>query len=269
MLEKSKLDKKSIIQLALERHSDYWGDRKEELDILVNGTIKEIEKIERVPFCKPETDKEAMKIKAVWCVSGTGSIQVPFLGTTGDILYKEKKWGQWTDRDRILHSVEVIKNYSIVSRGKDPCNIITKHEESRLIKEYGPYLIYNGIPEQVDALFLAIEAGELNFPREKVFVPKGKIVKTLDQVKSLKLPENLNIKEGDTIGIVSHAPHLARLMKMVNRYKPLPEEIKVKLFPLLFEKPENENEFAQTELMGILGYISRGEATAESYPYEL
>lgn len=264
------IDKESIFKLALKQNAGFWERRQEELKLLIDQLISEIEKLEKVSIEShlPQSQEEARKIKAIWCLSGTGSLKKPIIGTSGDIYYKDREWGQWTDRKRLLRSIEIIKKLSQISSGQSS---ETEQEDNQeiLIQQNGPFLIYNGLPSQVDDLYAAIKSGEVNFPAEKLFIPSGTINNTLDQVKTLDLPNSLKMTESSEIGIVTHAPHLVRVMRMIKKYEPIQPDISFHVYPLVFEDRKNEEEFAFMEIAGALGYISQGLATFESCPYYL
>lgn len=262
------VDKEALINQALERYGDYWMPRKKNLNLLVNQLIGELTTIENFTSKLPATKEEAQKFKAIWCISGAGSLKVPILGTSGDIIFKEKKWGQWTDRDRLIYSLEIIKKISLINSGNKLTKEYSKNELTLIIKKYGPYLIYNGINEQISALLYSIDKKEIIFPKEKLFLPKGNIKKTIDQVKNFCIPDQIINKKGE-IGIVSHAPHLIRVLYMLGRYPTVPENLTIKLFPVLLSQPKFESEYSFGELLGIIGYISKGEANLEPCPYEL
>jgi hypothetical protein len=256
------INKSDIHKLAVERYGDFWDSKPEQLDLLIEQLLKEIKEIEKAAeeLRLPSSTEEAKKIKAVWVISGAGTYTKPITNTSGDLIYKDKKWAYFSDRDRIAHAIKVIDNIALIVSKENA----TKQSQG----SFSPYLVYNGIDEQVNDLIFAIKSGKVSYPLEKLLIPKGRISRTLDQILSFDLPDNL-VEEGDTIGIVSHAPHLARAMRMINKYKPLPKEVKVKLFPIVFNDNKGEEEFTENEIMGIVGYISRNEATIKSYPYEI
>jgi len=254
--EFSKIDRLTIRNIALARAGNFWLGREAQLEVNIERIILEIQDLEEAAGAMnlPLSFDETKKIKAIWVISGAGTYFQPITNTAGDLIYKDKAWAHFSDHDRISYASEIVKKIGLLASAKSLP---------------GPYLIYDGIEEQNEDLISAVESHEIMIPKSALFIPKGRILKTLDQVKYFELPADLNIQNGDVIGVVSHAPHLARVMRMVNKYKPFPKGVKVKLLPLVFTGNKNEKEFAQAEITGILDYISKGEATEESYPYEL
>lgn len=233
----------------MERHADFWSSKEEMLRSLISNVSQEILALEAAAAAPVLTLEEAHNIKAIWVLSGAGSYSKPIIDSPGDLVYKDKPWAQNSDRRRIDYAVKLSGQIKQLS-GEEP------------------FLIYNGLEVQVKDLLEVIEKKYVNITKEKLFIPKGKITRTLDQVVNFELPK-IDFEQGDKIGIVSHAPHLCRVIRMANIYKPFPEEIKVKLFPIIFSDPGNEAYFAQNEIMGVIGYLSRGEASGEPYPFEI
>ena len=265
----------SIRDYAIRSNPEYWRDEEENLEQLINLATKEIAEIERGASKTqlPKTVKDANLIKAIWVLSGSGTYEKPITETPGDLVNLDKPWAQGSDKKRIDHAVDHIRKISMIASGDyQTKNIdsyqISDEESFHLIQKYGPCLVYNGISVQNSDLISAIEAGIVKFPKDKLFIPSGKVKRTLDQITTLKFPE-INYSEKDKIGVVSHAPHLARVMRVVNKYKTMPEKAEIVLLPLVFEKDENEKEFCQSEMKGIIGYVGSGLATLKPYPYSL
>jgi hypothetical protein len=236
---------------ALDKYP-YWKTRQEELRKLLREIILEIRKVERSAKNPNLADyKDLNRIRTIWSISGTGSYQKPLIDVPSDKMWLNHSWGQSTDKLRLDYSTSLI------------------HRIKKILPENPqPVLLYNGVAEQNEVL-KKVAQSKLGLKESEYFIMPGKIVRTLDQAKSFTLPPGSQLKKDDRIGIVSHAPHLIRLMKMVNIYKPFPKGARIILLPLVFETDTAENEFTKMEISGMLGYISRGEAAKQSYPYEL
>ena len=95
-------------------------------------------------------------------------------------------------------------------------------------------------------------------------------MRSIDQIKTIRLPEDFDI-ERDELAIVSHAPQLARIVRMINRYKPFPEGTKIRLLPV--PTPEGgKAEYALMETRGILYYTFLSpdrDTTKEPFPYSV
>ncbi|MCX6809662.1 MAG: GNAT family N-acetyltransferase [Candidatus Berkelbacteria bacterium] len=227
----------------------FWVDKKSELKKLLKKLQKEIQELEDVARHEAVlTEKKAREIKAIWCISGSGSYEKPLLDVKSDQRLKDFPWAHGTDKKRLDYSARLIRE----------------------LKNKGghPVLIYNGVKEQ-NTVLRKIAQKRLGLRGNELFISAGEIIKTIDQVSSLKFPKNLKLKNGDIIGIVSHSAHLSRVMRMVNKLRPFPESVKIVLFPLVFESSRNEDKFAFNEIMGILGYLSRREISEKPYPYKL
>lgn len=270
----SKDEGMSAFDYALLSHSEYWSGKEVELKRLIEAVsfeVIEMEKHALIPQL-PRNKEEARHVKAIWTLSGVGTYEKPIAMGPGDMIYVDKPWAHGTDKKRTDHAIDLVKKISIIASGKyqpedSDTFAITNEELEALVIENGPYLVYNGIPSQNEDLIDAIQKRRI-FPIEKLFIPEGDIERTLDQVRNLQFPQ-IEFEEGDTIGIVSHAAHIARLMRILNKFNPLPKGINIQAYPLVFENEYNEKEFVQSELRGIVGYISRGLATHEAYPYKL
>jgi hypothetical protein len=227
---------KKIFDITWRKNASFYQD-KSRLKGLINKILDEISQLEMASG-QPILLK-SQQIKAVWVLSGIGTYFEPITDFPGDQIYKDKPWGRWGDRERLDFAGKIVDSMPDM-----------------------PYLIYNGANVQNEALIKATKNG-FPVPLERIYFPKGKISCTIDQVKNLSLPKEI---EGDNIslGIVSHAPHLARVVRMFNLYKPL-SNVKLKLFPL----PSPSLEFTQNEILGILDYVASGQATEDPFPFEL
>jgi len=262
MKKNNSLDIDSICRLA-EKKYRYWAKRSHLLKNVVRQVVVEIDDYNQIKSedVLKRLEQEAKKIKAVWVISGTGTFFRPFTDMPGDRIYKKKQWAYFSDRDRIKSAARVISRVSraLVKESKDK---VQDHQLSleEQIKKYGPYLIYNGIEEQKKALREAIKSRKLILPDSKLFIPKGKIIKTLDQVKNFVLP-NGDYRSGDVLVIVTHSAHYSRTLRMLNKYGTISGKLAVRVYPVRFKNRIDSMEFTLNEIMGVLGYIAQGEAT--------
>jgi hypothetical protein len=264
---KIELDEELLFDMAVKRY-EYWRGHPEDLKIFIKLLKQEVERLEQNSDSIPEFSlPESSKYKAIWVTSGSGTVKKPVTNAPGDAPNREpgKEWCQGSDKVRVLHAINIIEKISLANSGiKEESS---SREEPDIIKEFGPYLIYNGVEEQNLDLLDEVKKSNIKFPIEKIYIPEGEISRTVDQVINLRFPPDLDFATEDRIGVVTHAPHIARVMRMVNRYKTIPKQTVVRAFPIKFPKPENELEFAIGEIMGVLGYVSRDQATLEPYPY--
>lgn len=258
---------------ALVSYEHFWSGRETELDLFLRQIFIEAKEIEAAAAitCLPLNQRDARRVKAVWVLSGVGTYLVPVTDEPGDKLNLDKIWIYGSDKKRIDYALDLIKKISLLASGEykfdqfdDPG--LSRTEMMDLIENFGPTLVYNGIESQNNCLASLAHSGKILLPEKNLCILENEIKNSLDQTKTVKFP-GIKLEAGDVIGIVSHAPHLARVVKMLNKYRPLPSQVDVKLFPLVFENLENESKFLESELKGIIGYISQGLATPESYPY--
>lgn len=250
-----------IYNLAVERYV-YWAKRKDLLKKLINQLLGEVDSLDKVDLTKIKKylKEKVSKVKAVWVLSGTGTFDRPLTDTPGDQIYKGRTWAYYSDQDRIKLAIELI-NYLSQAVAKDQ-----KISVMDAIREYGSYLVYNGVGEQQIAIKRAIKSGKLSFPKSKLYIPKGKIIKTLDQVKNLRFPEK-KYQFGDILVIVTHVAHYPRVLRMLNKYKKVFGNLSIVIYPAQFKTRKGFYEFAFNEIMGVLGYIALGEATVKPCKY--
>lgn len=221
----------------------------------------------------PETAEEARKIKAIWNISFAGT----YLKQFQNDRYQDKAWAAWTDRRRLnfsatlaRHLIEKItgKTYKAVGKRFSP----DQAEQLRSdIERYGPYVLYGSTTEQNEDLETALKEEGVVIPRSKVHIIAEKVVdtNTVDQMKTFSLPKELEVQDGDVLAIVAHAPHLVRVLHMLNRYKPLPEGMIVQPYPMP-APPSGGIDFATQEISGILYYTYiTGDSSEEIYPYQM
>ncbi len=170
------------------------------------------------------------------------------------------------------YTVRLAKKITEINSGESFKGISSVTKKVKTIREaiskYGPYMLYNGAPIQNEAVERALGRKGVVVPREKVKIIDEEIKNTLDQIKTFRLPEGLELKDKE-IALVAHAPQLVRIMRMVKHYKPFPENTTIRLFPLP-TSPEGKQEYAKMEVSGSLYYTYISHvADAESYPYEI
>lgn len=246
----SKSELTGLISSALAEIDQLEGVAKEHRHQLVEGKI-------------PIPTESLTKLKALWVLSGPGLYRQPFKQDR----YKDKPWAQFMGRHRLAYGGMLMRRIAETISGKIPTD---KDVQKQLLLRHSPYLIFNGREdENLNVQTVLAEDGTI-IPSEKVWLPRLPIDKTIDQVKGLTLPPELEIKSGDEIGLISHTPHLMRVSRMLNRYKqslPFPADTIIRAFPLPTPSsgiPEYQNQ----EIRGLLYYVFvSNEAAAEPYPF--
>ena len=244
---------------------------RSELELFIDEAIKEIDLLEQVAehdqgkFDLPREIAE--NIGTVWVFSGPGSYFEP----KKEDRYKNYPWANWMDRKRLNHATRLIREITERLSGqnfKAPLSeiISAKRKIKEAILNYGPRVIYNGTPIENETVAKVLSEEGVIIPTEKVDIIEQDIKNTLDQITTI-LPEKFE-KEKE-IALVSHAPHLMRILRIINKYQPFPKGTKIRLFPLSTPM-EGREEYAKMEISGALyyTYITQN-ATKQPYPYEI
>ncbi len=231
--------------------------------------IAKYEKAARVPNL-PKTSEEASRIKVIWDLSGPGTYDLPFK----EDRYKDKPWAKFMDRRRLNYSAWLMRKIVEIRTGKQFDGTKDLEALRQAIKKYSPNLVYNGTPEENRTIEDVLNRNHVIVPQDKILVIASQLnqrnqVRTVEQMKSFHLPVGIEIDEGDAIAVVTHAPHMLRVMHMAEQFKPFPPQAEIKLFPIPSPK-EGLQEFSEMEARGLLyyQYISH-EAASESHPYSL
>lgn len=216
--------------------------------ILKNEVRHEIEYLMRHnqhPPIHPDTD-------AVWVFSGPGT----FLKALEN---GEQNYTRWMDRYRILYGLNILKEVTAKKLSNSPKEITKKD-----LEEFGPLFIYNGNKHENNDLRTALDH-ELNIiPKEKMIIIDRvesedkiqSIENTLDQIKSF--PKDIIGKQiKSRIAIVSHAPHIARILRYFQEFKLFPESITVEVFSLT--PRHHEALYMHEEMEKVWDYFLKGD----------
>lgn len=137
------------------------------------------------------------------------------------------------------------------------------------IEKFGPYIIYGATAEQNEDVKTVLTEQGVVIPGSKVHIIRDKIVNTVDQIKTFRFPQGLQIQNGDTLALVTHAPHMVRVLHMLNQYKPLPPGMIIQPHPLP-SPPSAGTDYAMQEISGLLYYtFISGDSTEKPYPYKI
>lgn len=273
-------DPRPLYEQALRERPEYAAIPEAEILALISQVAKELRVLEEAGERQKSRielpPEEAKKIAAIWVLSGVGTYDIPLKPKERDV-YKQLPWIQWADRARLHHAAFLARKVAEARSGQDfnkgsLADLEERKEKIKaLIAEYGPDIIYNGTEVENATVEDVLAREGIIIPASRVVVIHGTdghpIVNTADNIKTLGLPRPLS--PGEELAIVAHAPHLVRVMRILNKFKPLPEGTRVRLFPLPTPS-EGKAEYRDMEILGILNYVYRKkEATAEPYPYEV
>lgn len=266
------------VAYAFGRNPDLLRIDKEKIYQLASRAASEMATFEQLaramPLRIPQTPEAAKRIKAVYDVSSAGT----YLREYQDDRYKKIPWAGWADRRRLNYSATLIRRLTEIISGrsyKTPkgtrLNLQQVEQLRSDIEQLGPYLIYGSTAEQNEDVKQALEEKGAIIPRSKVHIIAERVVNTntVDQMQTFSLPPNLQIQKGDILAVVAHAPHMVRVLHMLNRYKPLPEGMIVQPYPM--PAPSSGGiDFATQEISGTLYYTYiTGDSSEEIYPYQI
>lgn len=263
-----------IYRAALSEHADFGLFPEAELKQVIKEALREIDELEDAGDPKKALGalslSVAENVKALWVFSGSGTYDKPFK----DDAYEKISWAHGMDRARLNRAAWLVRKIAEI-RGNEAAlrGSLSRIPEGKvrareLILKYAPLIIYNGREDESAVVRAVLTRAGVVVPREKVLILGEGIRNTRDQVKAFALPDSCK-EDGKEIGLVSHAPHLMRIAHMLNRYRPLPDDMKVRLFPIA-SPPEARAIYAAMEVKGLLYYLyldSEHAAAAEPCSY--
>lgn len=208
----------------------------------------------------------------VWVVSGPGAYSLtiwPFEDKADH--YRDLPWTRKMDRHRLRTGAALVHEITAKRTGKK-VEAVTRED----IRQYGPWFMYNATEAENQHVKAVLDQESVKIPPEKLFIyhefkdesgETRQIVKTIDQIQGLRFPEGGRPRR---VAVVSHAPHLMRLLHMLGKYPDRgPEGAIVQPFPIKTPK-EGRLAYPELETKGLLYYIFQaGVAAKEPYPYHL
>lgn len=233
-------------------------DKKKELQKTVLHEIEYLLRHNTHPPIHADTD-------AVWIFSGPGTFAKPLQQNEFHF------WEKWMDKYRILYGVSIAQQITAKRTGKN-VQKITKED----LAHNGPYIIYNGTPQQNKEFMRANLNDSISFPTKKILVidhahnDDGSIhpiVNTLDQIKNLD-EDLIKIDSFRRVAVVSHAEHFPRILRYLEKYKPLSEETIIEVFSL--KPPKNGiSEYNREEIEKVWEYFQKGDLSFNPLPVEV
>lgn len=223
-----------IYVAAMDEHPEFAQVPDTDFRDVINVAISEIEMFEEAS--RRNLSTAPVDLSAVWVFSGPTT----YYGEIAHTTYSGRSWISCMDRDRFTYAEKIFPS----------C------------------IIYNGSDMQNDALKHALEKGDAAVSPENVLIFGNDFHNTLDQIKHFVMLEHLHVP-GKEIGFVSHAPHLMRIVHMLQMYQTVPSDMAVRLFPIATPE-EGREEYTIMEVKGLLYYIFIGKnADVVAYPYLL
>lgn len=272
---------KKAIKFAHKRNPSLQDIDRNELADFVREATLEITFFETLakerPLSVPNKAEEAKRIVAIWDVSGMGTYLKPYQKDRWEGI----PWVEWTDRRRSNYSVVLARRLIAQRTGNEyisPKGVELSSEYINSLRSdwerVGPYIIYGSTAEQNEDVKRGLEEPKVIVPESKVHVidfpgepGERDAVNTLKQVQAFTFPDELQIKDGDILAIVTHAPHMVRLLHMLGKYRPFPEGLTVQPYPMQ-SLPFAGTNFATMEISGLMAAVFlTGDATREPHPY--
>jgi hypothetical protein len=201
----------------------------------------------------PKTQEEAASIKVLWDISGAGTYFEP----KKDDPYHDKSWAEWADKKRWKYTEGIYKYLTNMTGDKTT-----------------PQVIYNGRPDEIQAVSKAFGQGLIKIPQDNVHMidDDNYQIGTAGQARSPQFKQaliDLGLQSDDTIGIVVSGPQAVRLMHMVEQFKTFPEGVKARIFPLP-TPGTGLTEYHEQEVKGLVYYTffaNPPSAAKTPYPY--
>lgn len=219
----------------------------------------------------PQAPEQAARIKAIWVKSAHGTY---FQGEKED-RFKGKKWALWNDRQRINYGLGIARSLAELTSGQR----LTGNwaEDSRIMMEHGPLIIYAGRWDENAAISEAARLPWLRlpnnrmYPTEKFFIINApKIDNSADVIRNFRMPSTYHLEIGNEIGVVTHVPQGVRFLFMLNQIEnKFPNQAMARMYPM--QTPQGGiPEYLLQELRGLTFYrfISDPPLAADTpHPY--
>lgn len=278
----------TILREACEEHHDLESISPEVLTEQIERGLFHIQRFQNGAVRRQVlTPAEVRKIKAIWVFSGAGTLRNPL---KKDEIWRKYPWSGWHDRRRLHYGAWLLRKIAEQRSNLRLDGITDSREMREVLSEYGPVLLYNGIPEENSVVRAVLEEPKLAIPKDKVHLidyaayrlrsEKEEIISehgvlrpiktTIDQVRSADFSFVDNWQVSDRVAIVSHAPHFIRILPMLAKYPfQIPSGVDVQIFPLSI-LPGSELEYTKIEIRGWLYYMHIAQVAAPClYPHIL
>lgn len=203
-------------------------------------------------------------IDAVFVFSGPGTFLSPLKGDN-----QEAK--RWSDQIRISEGIWLVLKVTALRLDKS-VQEVTSNDISLL----GPTLIYNGIPIENEVFRAVSILPQFPLPKSRIVLideveEDGRMIPirhTGDQVKSFPSYLLGNTIVG-AVALVSNAPHFPRILRYLNKYRPIPHErFPIRCFPIP-SRPELAALYAVEEVEALCRYLKRDQLSENPYPVGL
>lgn len=255
-----------IYASALDDHAEFADFDPDRLRSFIATELNRIDGFEMLGNNPPKLTYEmADSIGAIKVHSGVGLFDTPFKDGDNPKL-KGKTFLAWNNRDRLKHgfnlaleAAEVLSGFTVP---KDPTNPVGYAAEVReLIREFGPHLIYTGYPVETQDLEEVLRRLDAMFPIENAHIIHDTPTNTVEGAQMFRMPEGALV-DGKKLVVVSHAPHLVRVLHILGKY-PYKLDGNVLYVSPVATSDAGRDEFALLEIRGMMYYIFLAESAAE------
>lgn len=171
--EENILDVEEVYKNAIAEHKEIKNLPTEEVRGLIRDVILEIEQLEQVAerdFRELNLgDEIARRIDAVWVLSCPGTYDEPLK----EDRYRDYPWAKGMDRTRLNYAARIVRKVAEVRGGgsfeRGGLGSLKRRKESikKSISETGPYIIYNGRPDENAVVRDVLTREGVIIPQEK------------------------------------------------------------------------------------------------------
>jgi hypothetical protein len=258
----------------LAEHPEFEEVGEDRLRAIIDATLGRIALFEAAARRRLAISPEvAENIGTIWVLSGTGSYDERFKGEDPP-CFRDKLWMGGFDRARLSRGALLARKIAEVRSGRSAVrgtmdNLpVRKAATKELIAQYGPAIVYNGYPCETEFVEKLLDRDGIVMPKEKVKIIHADLKVTTDQVRTFTYPDDPSARDKE-VAILTHAPHLARVLHMANRYKPFAEGAVPYVAPVA-TPDAGRRDFALMETRGLLYYTYlRHDAAEKPHSYEL
>ncbi len=239
-----------IINFGKEQNPQLKDFDSDQIEVVARQAVAEMRRLEEFakrltnPKDFPLSKEDLARMKAIWIFSAPG--KASYIDT-----YIKLKHAGKLDWERLKMAELICNQYQALGLEL-------------------PYVVYNGRLDENARLRKHLEKGRLHIPPEKLhIIDDERIKKTVDQMKIVNLPEAVSLEPEDRIGLLSHAPHLVRVLYLLNHFQPFSSKVEVQALPAA-SPPRIADQYRMMETSGILYYaFISGDAAKEPISYHL
>lgn len=280
-----------------------------QLEDMLSKVLSEMQELQKVAR---ETsfnlsDQQAQHLTRIVVLGGPGT----YLDKTFENDKYPKDWAAWMSRKRLNKAAQLARRIAQSRSGlknrltKEQLDVMIKREEEdtarsqveligddrlskassslgrftdeeiaqtrQLVSQYGPDIYFTGGEAHNDPLNKFRMVYPTIIDENKLHLTKGQIYDTVEELSTLNLFENYKV--GDVIGLVTHAPHVPRVMRLIAAGVAdgkIPAHVKFHIFPLPSPPQSEPYDFEKSQAGGVLNDVFvRKIAAVQPFPYTI